>query len=101
MFVKISVVPIEVTIVERIKDSIELIKKDIELVDTLPTSNKVKPFEFLSTSLPLTPLQIGVRPKITLIFSTFHALEVFTMPIITFDKTPNQWKVVEGISIQD
>ncbi len=65
--------PIEVTIVEPIKHNIEPIEKDIELVDTLATNSRIKPFEFLSTSLPLTPPQIGVGPKITQIFSTPHA----------------------------
>ncbi len=35
--------------------------------------SKLKPFEFLSTNLPLTPHQIGIGQEITLMSSTPHA----------------------------
>jgi hypothetical protein len=55
LHVRIYVVLIEVTIVEHVDGSIELIEKHTKLVDILTTNNKVKPFEFLFTNLPLTP----------------------------------------------
>ncbi len=80
--IKISTIPIQVT-------TIEIIKDNIELVDTLITNSKIEPFEFLFTTLPLTPLQIGVTKNLY-IFSTPHASEVFIMPIVTFDETLDQ-----------
>jgi hypothetical protein len=45
--------------------------------------------EFLFTTILLTPPQIDVGSKITLIYNTPHALEVFTTPKMTFEETPN------------
>jgi hypothetical protein len=36
-----------------------------------------------------------------LISSTPHPSKVFTMMIMTFDKTPNWWRIVEKISLQN
>jgi hypothetical protein len=80
---------VEVTTVEHVENSTKLVGRDTTPIDTLATSSRVKPFELLSTSLPLTPLQIGVGLKIILIFSTPHASKAFTIPIITFDETPD------------
>lgn len=79
MLVRISIIPIKVTIVElvedntkHVEDNIELVGRNIEFVDFIVTNSKVEPFEFLSTNLPLTPPQINVRPEIALIFNTPH-----------------------------
>jgi hypothetical protein len=49
--------------------------------------SRINSLEFLFVTLPLTPHQIGIGWEITLISSTLHALEVFMMPIMTFEKT--------------
>jgi hypothetical protein len=61
--------------------------------------SRVEPLELLSTSLPLTPHQIGISQEIVLISSTPPTLEVFTTPIITFEKTHDQQKTTMLISL--
>lgn len=80
-----------ITIVEPIENSVEFVKDQVEPNDPPFTifNNRVKPLEFLFTTLPLTRHQIGIGQKITLISSTLHALEVFMMPIMTFEETLN------------
>jgi hypothetical protein len=63
-------------------------------------SNKLETLEILFTTIPLTPPQIGVGLDIILISNTPHALEVFIMPITSFEKTPNQHKIATKIGIQ-
>ncbi len=72
------------------KGSEKSVKEHIELVDPSFTvlDSKVEPLEFLFTSLPLTPHQIGIGQEITLISSTPHASKVFMTPITTFEETP-------------
>ncbi len=74
------------------RGSEKFVKKQAEPFDPSFTilDSKVEPLEFLSTSLPLTPHQIGIGQDITLISSTPHASEVFTTPIATFEETPEQ-----------
>jgi hypothetical protein len=51
----------------------------------------VGPLECLSTTLPLTPHQIGIGQEIILIINIVHALEIFTTtPIANFEETPDQ-----------
>jgi hypothetical protein len=45
-------------------------------------------------------LLVVIGLEITLISSTPHALEIFTMPIITFLKKPNQHRIVVKTNIQ-
>ncbi len=59
MFVKMSTILVKVTIIELIEDNIEPIGNETKHVDTLASSSKVEPFEFLSITLPFTPPQIG------------------------------------------
>jgi hypothetical protein len=35
-----------------------------------------------------------------MIFNTPHAYEAFTMPIVTFDETLDQWKLAKRTNIQ-
>jgi hypothetical protein len=67
------------------KEQVELVNPSFIVLD-----NKIKYLEFLSIKLLLTPHQIGIGMDITLISITLHALEVFMIPITTFEKTPNR-----------
>jgi hypothetical protein len=48
----------------------------------------------------LTPPQIGVSPKIILIFNTPHASKIFVTPTTTFEKTHVQLKFAIETCIQ-
>jgi hypothetical protein len=96
MSIKIATILVKVATVELIEDNNEPIGKDIEHVDTLAYISKIKPFEFLSINLLLTPPQIDVGLQITVIYSTPLALEGFIMPIITFDKKLDQQITTKG-----
>jgi hypothetical protein len=50
---KIVPLPIRIHVVHVVVTT-EPIRMDIEPIDTLATNSRVEPFEFLSTSLPLT-----------------------------------------------
>jgi hypothetical protein len=50
--------------------------------------------------LPFTPLQISVGLKVTLISFTFHAFEVFTIPITILVETYVQSKPTKKNGIQ-
>ncbi len=63
-------------------------------------NKKLESLEFLSTTIPLTPPQIGVGPKITLISNTPHASKVFTMLVMTFEETLDWQRIVAKIGIQ-
>ncbi len=79
------------------RDSEKSAKEHDELVDPnsfIVLDSRVKYLEFLSTSLPLTPHQIGISQKIILISSTPHASEVFMTPITTFEETFDRHKIV-------
>jgi hypothetical protein len=54
-------------------------------------------FEFLSTSVPLTPHQIGISQEVTLIS---NASEIYTTPIVTFEETHDRQKTVVPTSLQ-
>ncbi len=41
----------------------------------------------------MTPHHVSLGQEITLITNTPHGLEVFTTPIVTFEKTPNRQKI--------
>jgi hypothetical protein len=67
-------------------------KKQNEPMNLLFTilNSRLKSLEFISTSVPLTPHQIGIGQEVTLISNTLHALEVFSTPITTFEDTLDQ-----------
>jgi hypothetical protein len=71
------------------KGSEKLDKEQVEHVNPsfIALNSKVKYLEFLYASLFQTPHQIVIRQQITLISSTPHALEVFTIPTTTFEDT--------------
>jgi hypothetical protein len=90
-----------ITIVEPIEGSVEFVKDQVE-PNGLPFTifnNRVKPLEFLFTTLPFTPCQIDIGQEITLISSTFHAFDVFMMPIMTFEETPDRWRTATLTSL--
>jgi len=60
MSIKIFVVPTKVITIEFVKGNIETIGENIEPIDISTTTNIIKPLKFLSTTLPLTPPQIGI-----------------------------------------
>ncbi len=76
---------------EHVRSNERPAKEQVKHVDPsfIVLKNKVEYLEFLYTSLPLTPHQIGTGQKINLISRTPHASEVFTTPIATFEETPN------------
>ncbi len=85
------------------KDSENFAKEHAKLVNPnsfIVLDSNVKYLEFLSTSLPLTPHQIGIGQKITLISSTPHASKVFMTPITTFEETFDRHKIVALTSLQ-
>jgi hypothetical protein len=62
----------------------------LELVTpSLVVSSGLEFLEFLFTTILLTPPQIGVGSKITLISNTPHASKVLTTPLMTFEETLN------------
>jgi hypothetical protein len=80
-----------------VRDSEKSTKKHVELVNLnsfIVLNSRVKYLEFFFTSLFLTPHQIGIGQKITLISSTLHALKVFMTPITTFEKTFDPHNIV-------
>jgi len=89
MSIKIFVVPTKVITIEHVEGNIETSRENTKPIDTSTITNIVEPLEFLSTTLPLTPPQIGIGQDIILISSTPHPSKVFRMMIMTFDKTPN------------
>jgi hypothetical protein len=60
MSIKIFVVLTKVITIEFVKGNIETIGENIEPIDISTTTNIIKPLKFLSTTLPLTPPQIGI-----------------------------------------
>jgi hypothetical protein len=68
--------------------SVEVIFKHVN-APSFVVNNNLETLKFLSTTITLTPPQIGVGLQITLISNTLHAQEVFTMPITTFEETLN------------
>jgi hypothetical protein len=48
----------------------------------------------------LTPHQIGIGQEVILISNTSHASEVYTTPIVTFENTPDQQKIIAPIGLQ-
>jgi hypothetical protein len=83
-----------VTLVIPIEVILELI-----VAPSFVVSNKLKTLEFLFTTIPLTPPQIGVGLEIIFISNTIHALEVFIMPVTSFEKTLDQHKFTTEIGI--
>jgi hypothetical protein len=79
--------------------NVEIIPEPID-APSFVVSNKIESLEFLSTTIPLTPPQIGVGPKITLISNTPHAFDVFTMLVMTFEETFDQQRITTKIGIQ-
>jgi hypothetical protein len=84
-----------VTLVVHVKIILEHV-----VTPTLVVSTKVGTLEFLTTTIPLTPPQIGVGLEITLLSNTTHALEIFATPITTFEERPVQLKATSKIGIQ-
>ncbi len=85
------------------RDSEKSAKKHVELVNPnsfIVLNSRVKYLEFFFTSLFLTPHQIGIGQKITLISSTLHALKVFMTPITTFEETLDRQKTATLTSFQ-
>jgi hypothetical protein len=65
-------------------------KKHVELVNlsfTIMQGSSLESSKFLSTSVPLTPHQIGISQELILISNIPHASKVFTTPIVTFENT--------------
>jgi hypothetical protein len=80
-----------------VRDSEKSTKERVKLVNPnsfIVLNSRVKYLEFLYISLLLTPHQIGIGQKITLISNTLHASEVFMTPITTFEETFDQHKIV-------
>jgi hypothetical protein len=75
--------------IEPVRGSEKYVKEQAKLIDPsfIVLDRGVGPLEFLSTSLLLTPHEIGIGEEITLISSTPHVLKVFTTPIVTFEET--------------
>jgi len=71
---------------------VQVIPKPID-APSFVVSNKLETLEFLITTIPLTPPQIVVGLDIILISNTPHALEVFIMPITSFEETSYQHKI--------
>lgn len=67
---------------------------------SLVVNNGLKTLEFLSIAIHLTPPQISVSPKITLISSAPHASKMFSTPITTFDEVFVQLEVAVETCIQ-
>ncbi len=85
------------------KDSENFAKEHAKLVNPnsfIVLNNRVKYLEFLYTSLPLTPHQIGIGQKITLISNTPHASKIFMTPITTFEETFDWHKFVALTGLQ-
>jgi hypothetical protein len=60
MSIKIFVVLNKVITIEHVEGNIETTRENIEPIDTLTITNIIEPLKFLSTTLPLTPPQIGI-----------------------------------------
>ncbi len=84
---------------EPMRASERFAKKQAKPIDPsfIILDNRVKPLEFLSSSLPLTPRR---GQEIHLISSIPHALEVFTTPTTTFEETLDQQKTPMLTSFQ-
>lgn len=63
-------------------------------------NSRVEPLSFLFITIPLTPPYISVGPKITLIFSTLHALGLFATFTMTFVETFVQFEFAIEIGTQ-
>jgi len=99
----IMLVQVTTIVVELVEGSVKSIMDQVELVDPPFTvlDSGVGPLEFLSTTLPLTPHQIGIGQKIILITNILHALEVLTTtPIATFEETCDQQRTTTLIGLQ-
>jgi hypothetical protein len=73
----------------------------LSVTPTLVISNIVEPLHlpFISSILPLTSLCIGVKPKVTMISYTFHALKFFTTLVAILAKTHIQSKPIEKVQV--
>jgi hypothetical protein len=60
MSIKIFVVPTKVITIEHVEGNIETTRENTEPIYTSTITNIVEPLEFLSTTLPFTPPQIGI-----------------------------------------
>jgi hypothetical protein len=72
-----------------VKGSDKFVKHQVQLVDPpfIILNSGVRLLKLLYVTLFMTPHHLGIGQEITLISNTFHALEVFTKPIMTFEET--------------